>query len=371
MVYIKKGKYKYWARREIILLKRLYPKILVRNLVIFFPGRNKGTITAKALTLGLKSAKLWQPEENYILRQHFSEKPLEKIIQLLPRRSRLAILAQGERLNLKRNVRRPKLKVNENYFKKWSEKMAYILGFIFSDGNITRTTHNGYSDKLAFGLHKKDIDILKKIKRELSAEQRLSFSKNYIHFSVYSQLIVDDLKKLGLSYRKSFDINQGKVPNIPKKYIRHFIRGIIDGDGSIHFNKKNYPTLNICGREDIITFIRKHFLNKLNLYSKISQPKKNGKLSNVFYICYRGNSAQALINYIYNNSHIYLKRKYKLARRCRRIKIKPRKNYTEKEIQIIKRTYQSQPKDKILSLLPNRSWSSIRARASILGINNA
>jgi intein-encoded DNA endonuclease-like protein len=320
-------KYKYWSKREIILLKRLYPKILVRNLVKFFPRRNKGTIAAKAMDLGLKSAKLWQPKENYILHQYFSEKSQEGLLKLLPKRSKLAILAQGERLKLKRNTRKPRLSINENYFKKWFENMAYVLGFIFSDGNITETIRNGYSDKLAFGLHKKDLDILKKIKRELSAEQKLSFSKNYVYFGVYSQIIVNDLKKLGVSYRKSLEVNRGKIPNVPQKYIRHFIRGIVDGDGSIHFDKRNYPTLSVCGRKDTMTFIKKHFLAKFSLNSKIIQPKKNGKLSNVFYISYRSNSAKILINYLYNNAKIYLERKFKLAKRCRKIKIKPHKIY--------------------------------------------
>ena len=320
-------KYKYWSKKEITLLKKLYPKILVRNLIDFFPERNKGTIVAKAMDLRLKSAKLWQPKENHVLRQYFSEKPPEELKKLLPKRSKLAILAQGERLKLKRNIRKPRFNINENYFKKWSESMAYVLGFIFSDGNITETIRNGYSDKLAIGLHKKDIDILKKIKRELSAEQKLSFSRNYVYFGVYSQIIVDDLKGLGHSYRKSLEVNRGKIPNIPKKYIRHFIRGIVDGDGSIHFDKKNYPTLSVCGRKDMMTFIKKHFLVKFNLYSKITQPKKNGKLSNVFYISYRSNSAKILIDYLYNNAKIYLERKFKLAKRCRKIKIKPRKTY--------------------------------------------
>ena len=29
-----------------------------------------------------------------------------------------------------------KHKVNENFFKKWSSNMAYILGYIYADGNL-------------------------------------------------------------------------------------------------------------------------------------------------------------------------------------------------------------------------------------------
>lgn len=360
--------HKYWSPKEISLLEKYYPKLRVKELANMFPNRTRATIIAKALSLDLPSAKLWQPEENNVLRKYFAEAPKEKLLKLLPKRSWSAILAQGERLSLKRKTDKPRLKVNEDYFKKWSSNMAYILGFIFADGNITKVTHNGSSDKLSFGQNKKDIDILKKIKQEFSAEQTLSIGKKYVHFSIYSQIIVDDLKKLGVSYRKSFRKSPEKIPNIPQKYIQDFIRGIIDGDGSIYFDKRGYPNLNICGKKEVIAFIKNYFLSKFNIYSKISQGKKNGKLSNVFYIAYRCNSAKTLINFLYNNAGLYLERKFQLAKESSKIKIKPRENYSEKENKIIRQFYHSLPKAKILSKLPNRSWSSIQYQAHILGI---
>ncbi|PIP22389.1 MAG: hypothetical protein COX38_00885 [Candidatus Nealsonbacteria bacterium CG23_combo_of_CG06-09_8_20_14_all_39_25] len=361
--------YKYWSHKEISLLKKFYPKLIVRELAKMFPNRTKATIVVKALSLGLPSAKLWQPEENNVLHKHFAEASEEKLLKLLPKRSWSAILAQGERLALKRKTDKPRLKVNEDYFKKWSLNMAYILGFIFADGNITEITHNGCSDKLAFGLHRKDIDILRKIKRELSAEQALSKSGKYIHFSVYSQKIVDDLKLLKVSYRKSLRrSSQENIPNIPQKYIQDFIRGIVDGDGSINFDKRGYPRLSICGRKKIMTFIRNHFLSRFNIYSKIAQAKYYGKKYNLFYIAYRSNSAKTLINYLYNNANLYLERKFKLAKRCLETEIKERKNYTKEENQTIRQFYHSLPRDKILSMLSNRSWSSIQQEARGLGL---
>ena len=360
--------YKYWSLEEVSLLKKFYPKLTVRKLAKMFPNRTKATIVVKAFSLGLPSAKLWQPEENNILRKYFTEAPTKQLLKLLPKRTKLAILAQGERLGLKRKTNKPTLKINEFYFRKWSPKMAYVLGFIFADGNITEVSHNGYSDKLGFGLNRRDIDMLQKIKREFSAKQALSISGNYVHFSIFSQVIVDDLKKLGITYRKSSQENPCNLSKISQKYIRDFIRGIVDGDGSIHFDKRDYPTLSICGRKEMMTFIRNHFFSKFKIYSKIGQPKKNGKLSNVFYICYRCNSAKTLINYLYKNADIYLERKFKLAKRCSNIEIKPRKNYTKGENQIIRRFYHSLLKDKILSMLPNRNWPYIQSHAWQMGL---
>lgn len=360
--------HKYWSSKEVSLLKKYYPKLRVKHLAKMFPDRNKNTIAVKALSLGLPSAKLWQPEENNILHKHFTEALEKKLLKLLPKRSWSAILARGERLNLKRKTNKPTLKVNEHYFRKWSANMAYVLGFIFADGGIVKITHNGFSDKLGFGQNKKDIDILRKIKQELSAKQTLSIGKKYVYFSIYSQIIVDNLKRLEVSYRKSLQKSRGKIPKVPKKYIRDFIRGIVDGDGSINFSKEGYPNLSVCGKKEIMAFIRNHFLSKFDIYSKIIQPKKDGKLSNVFYINYRCNSAKTLIYYLYNNAGLYLERKFQLAKQCSEIKIRLRKNYTEKENQIIRRFYHPLSKDKILLMLPNRTWPCIQRHARQIGL---
>ena len=95
------------------------------------------------------------------------------LLFLLPKRSKTAIWAQGERLGLKQNRNYPRLAVNEDYFKKWSSEMAYILGFILADGCIIEGTHKGYSGALKFGVHPKDIDILEKIKKQLRCFQEL------------------------------------------------------------------------------------------------------------------------------------------------------------------------------------------------------
>lgn len=77
-------------------------------------------------------------------------------------------MAKGEKLKLFRNKSKPRLRVNENYFKKWSHRMAYILGFILADGCIVKPKRLGHGDVLKFGVHVKDIDILEKIKREFA-----------------------------------------------------------------------------------------------------------------------------------------------------------------------------------------------------------
>src|SRR5258708_4407921 len=126
-------KFQRWVDEEVGLLKSLYPVTRVKYLQDKFPNRNKSTIVAKALSLGLISAKLWKPKENDILRKFFTKASRQELLELLPQRSWGAIVARGERLGLKRKINRPKLPVDENYFKQWCQNMAYILGFILAD----------------------------------------------------------------------------------------------------------------------------------------------------------------------------------------------------------------------------------------------
>jgi hypothetical protein len=311
-----------WSKREIAKLKKLYPILRVKALVPYFPKRNKATIAMKALNLGLPSAKLWHLQENAILRKKFISASRDELLKLLPDRTWPAIIAQGERLKLKRNRKKPRLNINENYFSTWSPNMAYILGFILADGCIIRGTYKGYSDSLKFGVQLKDRDILEKIKKELHSEHAISIIRNAAHYCVSSKKIVDSLKALGITHQKSL---KETVPNVPDKYIKDFIRGLIDGDGGISIDSKSYPTLRLYGGINTVNFVRDYFLKNFNAYSGIG--KRQSKLAPNIYLCYiayRTNTAIKLINFLYRNAKIFLDRKYELAMQCHQIQIRKR-----------------------------------------------
>lgn len=300
-----------WSNEEVVLLDGLYKHIQLKDLAEKFPNRTKATIVAKALSLGLPSAKLWQPEEDRILKIFFSNASKEELVKLLPKRSWVAIIARGERLDLKRFVSKPRRRVNENYFKEWTVEMAYILGFILTDGCIIKGSYKGYSDSLKLGVQLCDVDILEKIKKELNSDHKITIVKNAAHFSISSQIIVNDLKKLGIAYRKS--LKEGAI-TIPEIYIKDFIRGVIDGDGGISINNSNYPTLRLCGSRELVTFVRDYFFTKFNTFVKLSESQYS--LGILYDIKYRGRVAVKLADFLYKDSKLYLKRKYQLAMRC-------------------------------------------------------
>lgn len=318
-------KYEKWTSGEVNLLEDLYPKFRLKDLVNKFPNRNPDTLVAKALSLGLPSAKIWHEDENKVLKSFFINSTREELSGLLPKRTWAAIIAQGERLGLKRKRNKPKLIVNEHYFKKWSSNMSYILGFILADGCIIQGTYKGYSDSVKFGVQVSDIDILQKIKKELGSEHKISLVKNAAHFSIASQTLVNDLKTLGIDYRKSL---KETLPLVPSEYMRDFIRGIVDGDGGMSIDKKGAPVFRVCGGERVMTFLRDYFLNSMEVYSNVgvrtySESQKNFLCE----IVYKSTSALKIISYLYVGSCLSLDRKYKLALTCLKLRIKARKNF--------------------------------------------
>ena len=153
----------------------------------------------------------------------------------------------------------------------------------------------------------------------------MSIIKNAAHFCIASQTLVDDLKKLSISYRKSLNEN---LPVVPKKYIKDFIRGIVDGDGSIGIDKKGSPSIGVSGGKIVLTFIRDYFLKNMQLYSTVGKRSYSEQQKNFLYdIRYKSNTALKIIAYLYNNACLYLDRKYTLARRCSELKIAERRNF--------------------------------------------
>ena len=120
-----------------------------------------------------------------------------------------------------------------------SENKAYIIGLLSSDGCLyKREKHLGLWQ---ISLQRSDIQILKDIKQEIEAEHPIkiisSKRKNVQDsciLSINSDQMYNNLIKIGLMDNKTWQLNLEKVMNnIPKIYWKDFIRGYIDGDGSI------------------------------------------------------------------------------------------------------------------------------------------
>jgi len=185
--------------------------------------------------------------------------------------------------------------INENIFDDiQTEEQFYWLGFILADGNIYHPQKR--SKQLNFGLKESDWEHLEKFKKFIGSNKSLYYNNNAVFVSFYSNRICSKLEKYGIVPRKSLIV---KVPEFCKNN-RHFWRGMIDGDGWLGFNKNGYPYLGLCGTPNII----QNFIDFAQIQTSV-----NGEKSIKETCCY-GNVTKQVSFVLYNNSNIYLNRKF-------------------------------------------------------------
>ena len=101
--------------------------------------------------------------------------------------------------------------------------MAYVLGFILTDGCITGNT---------ISLAQKDSEILERIRSAMDCTSPIKRRKNgkyHLHtLSIHCKSMVEDLAAFSIGEKKSLTVG---LPYLPAEYLPHFIRGVIDGDG--------------------------------------------------------------------------------------------------------------------------------------------
>jgi len=203
-------------------------------------------------------------------------------------------------------------KADSNFFKKWSRNMAYILGFIVTDGCLVEHQNGCH----ALNITNKNKEILQKILKVLDSSHKIGVklrggmpNLKYYQIQIRDKIIYSDLLKLGLTPRKSKTI---KMLNIPQKFFADFVRGCFDGDGSVCYWKEprwkntwQIRTTFTSGSKKFLIAL-KRLLNKyagLKL-GKIWSRKSGHELHYGIF------DSLILSKYIYKNKpHLYIKRK--------------------------------------------------------------
>ncbi|MBC8590633.1 hypothetical protein [Wansuia hejianensis] len=199
--------------------------------------------------------------------------------------------------------------VNDDFFESIdSEEKAYILGFISADGHI--------SDKsLHFKIKCDDKDILEKINESMDSNYPIRGTK-YPTLTMSSTKIVNDLKRHGLSKRKTWDMPRKLY--VPEQYLRHYFRGLIDGDGSViifYHRKENKNKLCIAlsgGDEKFLNLCDEIISRYIGCNLKKIQ-KIKGNWGDSYLIKWHDKQALRLSEWLYKDTNIYMERKYKNA----------------------------------------------------------
>lgn len=285
---------------------------------------SKTTISriAKKYNIPIKPKKLTQEEKQYIGTQYhnlnISVKELAEQFDVSWQYITAIMEKYGENIGKRRGNRR--YKKDDNYFNTIdSEEKAYWLGFLYADGCIYKSKRKKCSPCVTISLHRQDSKHLEKFLNCINSNLPISYFSQCASIQIYSTKMVEDLEKLGCTERKTYILT---MPDIPEKYIRHFIRGYFDGDGSISHNinpkRLSKVRISLVGFNNFLVGIEK-VLQKNNLFyikHKISSNKVTNKVDINNYFCsinfYSKQDKQKFLDFLYKNSHIYLDRKYQL-----------------------------------------------------------
>lgn len=215
---------------------------------------------------------------------------------------------------------------NEKFFNSINEKSAYWAGFIIADGCVRK--HN-YSYEISINLATRDRDQLIKFNNELESDYPIhDYAKkapmsgiikntNKIYYSssliIRSKLLFDDLNNnFGVTPRKTYTCH---FPDklCQNEYVRHFIRGIFDGDGWISYNKKNRKvSIGICGTYHLMKGCRDIINDNISFSDNSGNFYQKGK---IWYLEYGGrNIVKEIILFLYKNcNERFLNRKKEIA----------------------------------------------------------
>ena len=211
--------------------------------------------------------------------------------------------------------------IDESYFEKVDTRnKAYVLGFLYADGNVTSA---GWRLKL----QKKDKYIIDKIKEEIKYDGPLLFVKpekrekngkiNYSQgafaLSIARVKMAEDLTKLGCMENKTWKLRFPTEEQVPREFIADFLRGYCDGDG--HLSALS-PMINIIGNKFFIEEFLKYLpINGANTYYKQSSLYVDDlDKQTISFFVYKKHGSLEAMNFLYGNSPtLYLPRKYELA----------------------------------------------------------
>jgi len=167
----------------------------------------------------------------------------------------------------------PKAKLPDKDFN-WTPNLAYIIGLLTTDGNLS-------NDGRHMTMRSSDVQLLKTFKKCLSLSNPIkeTFCDGWAKKPAYrvqfgNVQLYRWLLKIGLFPAKTYTI--GKL-NIPAKYFPDFLRGHLDGDGSITTYKDYWNTFK--NPKYIYTRLWVKFISASNAHVKWLREKISALLS--------------------------------------------------------------------------------------------
>lgn len=196
-----------------------------------------------------------------------------------------------------------------------TEAKAYWLGFLAADGYVHIPAKTA-SPRLSLSLKYDDVkhvqSFLDAVEGNQPVYKRVGEKTTTATALIISRTLCQSLIKLGVTPRKSLTL---QFPSLPEHLIRHYIRGYIDGDGSIIVRNLKTKVKGIIavvsGSYNFLKTMQHYIQTQGGIHATKIYSKTN---SNASAIHYNNRFAKQLIIYLYSDTTVYLPRKWHNAR---------------------------------------------------------
>jgi hypothetical protein len=214
--------------------------------------------------------------------------------------------------------------MNRNISYKWNSQLAYVIGLITTDGSLSK-------DKRHIDFTSNDLQLLRTFKKCLLLKNKIckksnshrSGRKSY-HLQFSDVKLYNWLLSLGLMPNKTYCLKELKIP---KLYFRDFLRGYMDGDGSIftytdrymvykgqrYTYRRIYTALNSASYKNL-KWIRKNLREELNISGALNSWLKNERCVPAWTLRFAKKDSIKLLRWLYYRPQLpCLNRKRKIA----------------------------------------------------------
>lgn len=219
-------------------------------------------------------------------------------------------------------------RINQDFFKFWTEEMSYMLGYITADGCVIKRKNRRNSYTL--NITSKDRKHLSVIRKILNSNYPISIKYNsqkmpYSQIQICNREMCEDLMSLGILPRKTSHL---KLIEVSEKYFPDFVRGFFDGDGTVYiYNVNGTPQIKAGFISASLAFLQNinlRICRALNIpFKKIHQfsPKNKNQRLIRYSIDFYVDDCEKLAEFMYRNSPVlYLPRKRKIFEKWKLIK---------------------------------------------------
>jgi hypothetical protein len=181
--------------------------------------------------------------------------------------------------------------MRHDFFETMTPQAAWLLGFLASDGtvNVGSKTPNG----VAICLGRTDVEILHRIKAMLETPNTVG---EYFNGKTQTYKLAFSSSRIK-EFLISIDFKE-KYPDCVRGFDRHYIRGLYDGDGCIHYRgDRKSLNLHLAGNYAILAEVSTVFGRELGANVRAPLPTND----NTNQLSYEGRMARYLYWWLYSN----------------------------------------------------------------------